>query len=146
VIASLDHGEDGASPTEKIRLVVVDYLQLPVPMDDTAATRQQELAEICAGLKRFAEDLDVAVLAVSQLPSALGSAVGERPALADIRSPEISESADTVFCIHRPGCYRPDDEDPSVAEIMISAGPAATMPTVRVRYSPECVRLDDLPA
>ena len=87
-----------------IDLVVIDYLQLMhAPSDRSGQSREQEIATISRSLKALSKELDVPVLALSQLNRAVEKRKGERPMLADLReSGAIEQDADVVMFLHRP--------------------------------------------
>lgn len=101
-------------------LLVVDYLQLMAP---TAARHSdnlvQQVTEISRSLKHLARELDIPVLALSQLSRAVESR-GGRPRLSDLRdSGSIEQDADVVMFIHREDKYKEDSNRPNIAEILI---------------------------
>jgi len=101
-------------------LIIVDYLQLMAP---TAARHQdnlvQQVTEISRSLKHLARELDIPVLALSQLSRAVESR-GGRPRLSDLRdSGSIEQDADVVMFIHREDKYKEDSDRPNIAEILI---------------------------
>ena len=101
-------------------LVIVDYLQLMTPLHSTDSMVQQ-VTEISRSLKGLAKDLDVPVLALSQLSRAVEQR-GGRPRLSDLRdSGSIEQDADVVMFIHREDKANKDQqsEKPGIAEIMI---------------------------
>lgn len=99
-------------------LVVVDYLQLMTPMRSSDSMVQQ-VTEISRSLKSLAKDLDVPVLALSQLSRAVEQR-GGRPRLSDLRdSGSIEQDADVVMFIHRDDKQNDHSEKPNIAEIMV---------------------------
>lgn len=99
-------------------LVVVDYLQLMTPMTKTDNVVAQ-VTEISRGLKQLAREMDVPVIALSQLSRAVESR-GGRPRLSDLRdSGSIEQDADIVMFIHREDKYNPETDKPNIAEICI---------------------------
>ncbi|MDZ7680846.1 MAG: DnaB-like helicase C-terminal domain-containing protein [Fodinibius sp.] len=120
-----------------IGLIVVDYMQLMTASGDFG-TREQEIASISRGLKALAKDLDVPVVALSQLSRAVEQRGGEkRPQLSDLReSGSIEQDADVVCFLYRPEYYgiktTPDGQSTAgLAELIIGKqrnGPVGTVP------------------
>jgi len=99
-------------------LIVVDYLQLMIPKRDSDSLVQQ-VTEISRSLKGLARELDIPVLALSQLNRAVEQR-GGRPRLSDLRdSGSIEQDADVVMFIHREDKYNEDSDKKNIAEIMI---------------------------
>lgn len=99
-------------------LVVVDYLQLMTPMTKTDNVVTQ-VTEISRGLKQLAREMDVPVIALSQLSRAVETR-GGRPRLSDLRdSGSIEQDADIVMFIHRDDKYNAESDKPNIAEICI---------------------------
>lgn len=105
---------------KKLGLVIVDYLQLMVPtMSRSSDNLVQQVTEISRSLKHLARELDVPVLALSQLSRAVESR-GGKPRLSDLRdSGSIEQDADVVMFIHRDDKYNENSDRPNIAEIMI---------------------------
>lgn len=100
-------------------LIVVDYLQLMIPKRDSDSLVQQ-VTDISRSLKALARELDVPVLALSQLNRAVEQR-GGRPRLSDLRdSGSIEQDADVVMFIHREDKYDPNSDKKNVAEILIA--------------------------
>lgn len=100
-------------------LIVVDYLQLMVPTQTKNDNIVQQVTEISRSLKNLARELDVPVLALSQLSRAVEQR-GGRPRLSDLRdSGSIEQDADVVMFIHREDKYKEESERTNIAEILI---------------------------
>jgi replicative DNA helicase len=101
-------------------LIIVDYLQLMVPTQSRNSDNVvQQVTEISRSLKNLARELDVPVLALSQLSRAVEQR-GGRPRLSDLRdSGSIEQDADVVMFIHREDKYKEDSDRPNIAEILI---------------------------
>jgi replicative DNA helicase len=101
-------------------LIIVDYLQLMVPTNSHHNDNLvQQVTEISRSLKHLARELDVPVLALSQLSRAVESR-GGKPRLSDLRdSGSIEQDADVVMFIHREDKYNENSDRPNIAEIMI---------------------------
>jgi replicative DNA helicase len=100
-------------------LIVVDYLQLMVPTNTKTDNVVQQVTEISRSLKNLARELDVPVLALSQLSRAVEQR-GGRPRLSDLRdSGSIEQDADVVLFIHREDKYKDESERTNIAEILI---------------------------
>ena len=101
-------------------LIIVDYLQLMVPTQSRNSDNMvQQVTEISRSLKQLARELEVPVLALSQLSRAVEQRGGE-PRLSDLRdSGSIEQDADVVMFIHREDKYNKDSARPNIAKIMI---------------------------
>lgn len=108
-------------------LIVIDYLQL---MEGPGETRTMELSKITRSLKGIARELNVPMIALSQLSRSVESRQTKRPLLSDLReSGSIEQDADIVMFIYRDEYYNPDTKDINMAEIIISKyrnGPTGT--------------------
>lgn len=102
-------------------LIMIDYLQL-MQAEHTTNNRVQEISEISRGLKTLARELDVPVMAASQLSRAVESRQDKRPQLSDLRdSGSIEQDSDIVMFIYRDEYYNPDStERPNIAEISVA--------------------------
>ena len=104
----------------KIDMIVVDYLQL-MQGPRGIENRQQEISVISRSLKALAKEIDVPIVALSQLSRAVEQRQDRRPQLSDLReSGAIEQDADVVIFLYRPWVYSGEDEDEGKAEIIIS--------------------------
>jgi replicative DNA helicase len=100
-------------------LIIVDYLQLMRGIGRTE-TREREIAEISGSLKALAKELDIPVIAVSQLSRQTETRADKRPQLSDLReSGALEQDADVVVFIHRADAYKKPDERDGIAEVII---------------------------
>lgn len=103
-----------------IGLVIIDYLQL-LGGSRRVESRQQEISEISRSLKGLAKELDVPVLALSQLSRAVEARQDKKPIMSDLReSGSLEQDADIVMFIYREEYYKPETEKRSIAEIIIA--------------------------
>lgn len=101
-------------------LIVIDYLQL-ITVRSKSDNRQQEISEISRQLKSIARELEVPVIALSQLSRAVEQRQDKRPMLSDIReSGSIEQDADLVAFLYRDDYYNTETESPGVVEVLIS--------------------------
>src|SRR5204862_4403950 len=104
---------------EKIKLVVIDYLQLIEP-ENRRDPRQEQVAQISRRLKFLARDLEIPVLALAQVNRASEARQDHKPRLSDLReSGSIEQDADTCMMLHRPGKFDGTQED-NILEIIIA--------------------------
>ena len=128
-----------------LALVVVDYMQLMSGRN--RENRQQEIADISLNLKGLARELDVPVIAVSQLNRAVEHRGDKRPQLGDLReSGAIEQDADTVLMIYRDDHYNPASDQAGTAEILVVKQRAGPTGTVRVTFTGKYTRFDNLAA
>ena len=119
-------------------LVVVDYLQL-MNVPRAGENRQQEIATISRHLKNLARELDVPVIAVSQLNRSMEARQDKRPMLSDLReSGAIEQDADVVMFIYRHEYYHPEDmESRGIAEVNIAKHRQGATNRIEMLFKPE---------
>jgi replicative DNA helicase len=129
----------------ELGLVIVDYLQL-MTTETRSENRVQEVSEISRNLKRLARDLDVPVLALSQLSRAVEQRHDKRPILSDLReSGSIEQDADLVFFIYRDEYYNPDDTDSQgIAEVHLAKHRNGPTDLVKLSFLKRFAKFADL--
>lgn len=126
-------------------LVVVDYLQLIRPSKEYKGNRVQEVSEISRGLKALARELDIPVLALSQLSRGVELRADKRPQLSDLReSGSIEQDADIVMFLYREEYYDKDSEAANIAEINVAKNRNGKTLTFRMHYEPNYLLFSDL--
>lgn len=126
-------------------LIVVDYLQLLRPSGDYKGNRVQEVSELSRELKGIARELDVPVIALSQLSRSVELRADKRPQLSDLReSGSIEQDADVVMFLYREEYYDADTEHANVAEINVAKNRNGKTLTFRMHYEPNYLLFSDI--
>ena len=131
-----------------ISIVIIDYLQLMNGDSKYSnASRQQEISDISRGLKALARELNVPVVALSQLSRAVEQRPDHRPMLSDLRdSGAIEQDADMVMFLYREGYYNRDlsEAEQRVAEVIIAKQRNGPIGTVNLLWLPELTKFSDM--
>ena len=125
---------------EKLDLIIIDYLQLinGTGRGGSEFSRQQEISDISRSLKGLARELDVPVIALSQLSRAVESRVDKRPMLSDLReSGAIEQDADIVAFLYREEYYIPETENKGITELIIGKHRNGATGTVKLNFLSE---------
>ena len=130
----------------EIGLIIVDYLQLRQATNNHNGNRVQEVSEISRGLKLIARELNVPLIALSQLSRSVESRTPPIPQLADLReSGSIEQDADIVSFIYRPGYYEPDNpEVQNIIDLIIAKHRNGPVGKVQLYFHPERLRFMSL--
>jgi replicative DNA helicase len=130
-----------------IGLVVIDYLQLISGSNNKKiGSREQEIAEISRSLKILAKELDIPVIALSQLSRSAEKRDDKRPMLSDLReSGSIEQDADIVMFLYRDDYYNPDTEKKGIAEVIIAKQRNGPIGTVELAWLPQFTKFRNLP-
>ena len=135
-----------ATTKRALALIVVDYLQLMRSERGTRVeNRTLEVAQFSAGLKQIARELEVPVLALSQLSRQSETRQDKRPILADLReSGALEQDADVVMLLHRPGVYERDPSD-TRAEVILAKQRNGPTGIAHLRFDAETMGFADAP-
>ena len=125
-------------------LIVIDYLQL-MSVPGNNENRATEISEISRSLKGLAKELNVPVIALSQLNRSLETRTDKRPVMADLReSGAIEQDADVIIFIYRDDYYNKDSPDKGLAEIIIGKQRSGPTGSCKLRFFGEYTRFDNL--
>lgn len=134
-----------AAHDQPLGLIIVDYLQLMQAAGRSDGNRVQEVSEISRGLKLIARELNVPVIALSQLSRSVESRSPQIPQLADLReSGSIEQDADIVMFIYREAYYNPETERENVTDLIIAKHRNGPVGKVELYFHPERLRFMSL--
>jgi replicative DNA helicase len=128
-----------------LKLIIIDYLQLMSGSGRSSDSRQQEISDISRSLKALARELNVPVVALSQLSRAVEQRPDHRPMLSDLReSGAIEQDADVVMFIYRDDYYNHDSEMKGVSEIIIAKQRNGPIGTVKLIWLPQYTKFGNM--
>ena len=128
-----------------LQIIIIDYLQLMSGSGRGSDSRQQEISDISRSLKALARELNVPVVALSQLSRAVEQRPDHRPMLSDLReSGAIEQDADVVMFIYRDDYYNKDTERKGIAEILIAKQRNGPIGTVELVWLPDYTKFANL--
>ena len=128
-----------------LKLVIIDYLQLMSGSGRSTDSRQQEISDISRSLKALARELNVPVIALSQLSRAVEQRPDHRPMLSDLReSGAIEQDANVVMFIYRDDYYNKDSENKNIAEIILAKQRNGPIGTVNLVWLPQYTKFANL--
>ena len=131
--------------TDGLDLAIVDYIGLMRPPKDVEPNRQQQIAAISRAMKELATELDIPVIALSQLNRAVDARAGNRPSMSDIReSGAIEQDADVILLLYRDDYYNPNSSEKGIAEVIIAKHRNGPTGVVKLGWQPEFVRFVNL--
>lgn len=128
-----------------LKLIIIDYLQLMSGSGRHSESRQQEISDISRSLKALARELNVPVVALSQLSRAVEQRPDHRPMLSDLReSGAIEQDADVVMFIYRDDYYNKDSEMKGISEIIVAKQRNGPIGTVNLVWLPQYTRFANM--
>ena len=134
-----------AAEQKRLDLIIVDYLQLMSGSSRRTESRQQEVSQISRELKGLAKELNVPLIALSQLSRAPESRTDHRPQLADLReSGAIEQDADVVAFIYREEQYNRTEENAGIAEIILAKQRNGPTGTAKLAFLKEFTRFENM--
>jgi replicative DNA helicase len=128
---------------QNLQMVIIDYLQLIEP-DDKRVSRVEQIGAISRRLKTLARELNVPVIALSQLNRAVETREGHRPRMADLReSGSIEQDADVVAMLHRDDAFDPESENKGLADLILAKQRNGPVGDVKLTFIRELTRFQD---
>lgn len=126
-------------------LIIIDYLQLMEGSKGKTENRQQEIAEISRSLKALARELNVPVIALSQLSRAVETRQDKRPMLSDLReSGSLEQDADIVAFLYRDDYYNPDSQNKNITDLIIAKHRNGPIDTIRLFFHKQFTNFSNL--
>lgn len=129
----------------KLGLIVIDYLQLMSGPNQRPGSRSEEVSEFSRAIKALAKELQVPIIALSQLNRSLETRTSKRPVMSDLReSGALEQDADLILFIYRDEAYNPDTQDTGIAEIIIGKQRNGPTGTIRLAFEKEYTKFSNL--
>jgi len=126
-----------------LQFLIIDYLQL-LHSNKKHENRHQEVSDISRSLKALAKELNIPIIALSQLSRAVDSRMDKRPMLSDLReSGAIEQDADLIMFLYRDVIYNPETENPGLSELIIGKQRNGPTGTVYMNYIREITKFED---
>jgi replicative DNA helicase len=132
--------------TRGLSLIIIDYLQLMQGSNSRRnSSREQEISEISRTLKMLAKEVEVPIIALSQLNRSVESRPDKRPMMSDLReSGAIEQDADIIMFVYRDEVYNPDTEKQGIAEVIIAKQRSGPTGICELKFTGEFTRFDNL--
>jgi replicative DNA helicase len=130
-----------------LKLIIIDYLQLMQGSSKGKGgeNRQQEISEISRSLKALAREINVPVIALSQLSRSVESRQVKKPMLSDLReSGSLEQDADIVAFLYRDDYYNPDSDKKNITEVIIAKHRNGPVDTVQLFFHKQFTKFSDL--
>lgn len=128
---------------KNIELIIIDYLQLI--QSTKRENRNQEISEISRSLKLLAKELDIPIIALSQLSRSVELRQNKKPLLSDLReSGSLEQDADIVMFLYREDYYEPETENKNITDVIIAKHRNGPIDTIQVFFHKDYVRFQDL--
>ena len=128
----------------KLDMILIDYLQLIKGTSGKSDNRQQEISDISRSLKGIARELDIPIIALSQLSRAPEQRADRRPMLSDLReSGAIEQDADMVVFLYRDDYYNDESEQKGITEVIIGKQRNGPVGTVNLKFFHEITKFGD---
>lgn len=133
------------SRKKKLDLIIIDYLQLVEYRGSGNFNREQEVSRISRALKLLSSELEVPVIALSQLSRATEQRMDKRPVMSDLReSGGIENDANIILMCYRDEVYNPDTEHKGIIELICVKNRAGETGTIKLSWLPEFQAIDDI--
>ena len=131
---------------QPVDMIVIDYLQLMEGGGMGSESRQQEISSISRALKGVAREIDVPLIAISQLSRGVENRENHKPRLSDLReSGAIEQDADLVLLLYREEYYKPEKEEArGKAEVIIAKQRNGPTGSVHLQFTNTCMRFENI--